>query len=130
MWCDTFCSMEGCLLTKFLGEYNVAIKGLEVPCLYTCPRCAAVDRSQYRDIFFNQKHMRLTSSTEDRKKGCAYDPGALMIQGALQNQTLRYVLMVKMESKVKNALSSSLCVVKSTLQVYNYQNSLQLYISS
>ena len=53
-----------------------------------CPRCAAVDRSRYRAIFFDQKRMR---STKDRKKGCAYDPGALMIQGALQNQTLRYV---------------------------------------
>ena len=42
-------------------------------------------------IFFDQKRMRLTSSTKDRKKGCAYDPGALMIQGALQNQTLRYM---------------------------------------
>ena len=63
--------------------------GLEVPCLYTCPRRATVDRSRYRAIFFDQKRMHLTSSTKDRKKGCAYDPGALMIQGALQNQTLR-----------------------------------------
>ena len=51
-------------------------------------RCAAVDRSRYCAIFFDQKHMRLTSSTKDRKKGCAYDPGALNKQGALQNQTL------------------------------------------
>ena len=44
-------------------------KGLEVPCLYTCPRCASIP------IFFNQKCMCLISSTKDRKKGCAYDPG-------------------------------------------------------
>ena len=80
VWYDTFCSTERCLLAKHL----------EVPCLYTCSRCAAVDRSRYRAIFFDQKRMRLTSSTKDRKKGCAYDPGALMIQGVLQNQTLRY----------------------------------------
>ena len=35
--------------------------------------------------------MHLTSSTKDWKKGCAYDPGALNKQGALQNQTLRYI---------------------------------------
>ena len=74
---------------KVLGRRQRG-KGLEVPCLYTCPRSAAVDRSRYRAIFFDQKRMRLTSSTKDGKKGCAYDPGALMIQGALQNQTLRY----------------------------------------
>ena len=32
----------------------------------------------------------VTRSTKDRKKGCAYDPGALNKQGALKNQTLRY----------------------------------------
>ena len=36
----------------------------------------------------DQKRMRLTRSTKDRKKGCAYDPGALNKQGV---QTLRYV---------------------------------------
>ena len=75
---------------KVLGRRQRG-KGLEVPCLYTCPRSAAVDRSRYRAIFFDQKRMRLTSSTKDVKKGCAYDPGALMIQGALQKQTLRYI---------------------------------------
>ena len=34
--------------------------------------------------------MRLTRSTKDRKKGCAYDPGVLNKQGVLKNQTLRY----------------------------------------
>ena len=51
-----------------------------------CPRCAAVDRSRYRAIFFG-------ACTKDKKKGCAYDPGALNKQGALQNQTLRYLPM-------------------------------------
>ena len=36
--------------------------------------------------------MRLTRSTKDRNKGCAYDPGALNKQGAIKNQTLRYVI--------------------------------------
>ena len=80
-----FCSTEGCLLGR-----RQRGKGLEVPCLYTCPRCAAVDRSRYRAIFFDQKCMCLTSSTKDRKKGCACDPDVLMIQDALQNQTLQY----------------------------------------
>ena len=80
----------GTLTCKVSGRRQRG-KGLEVPCLNTCPRCAAVDRTRYRAIFFDQKRMRLTSSTKDRKKGCAYDPGALMIQGALQNQTLRYI---------------------------------------
>ena len=31
-------------------------------------------------ICLDQKHMRLTSSTKDRKKGCAYDPGALKVR--------------------------------------------------
>ena len=34
--------------------------------------------------------MRLIRSTKHRKKGCAYDPGALNKQGVLKNQTLRY----------------------------------------
>ena len=38
----------------------------------------------------DQKRMRLT---KDKKKGCAYDPGALNKQGALKNQTLRYMHM-------------------------------------
>ena len=46
-------------------------------------------RSRYRAFFFDQKCMRLTRSTKDRKKG-AYDPGALNKQDALKNQTLRY----------------------------------------
>ena len=50
-------------------------QGSEVPCLYTCPRCATVDQSQYRAIFFDQKRMCLISSTKDRK-----ERGALMIQ--------------------------------------------------
>ena len=37
-------------------------------------------------LFFDQKRMHLTKSTKDRKKGCAYDPGAL------KNQTLRYCI--------------------------------------
>ena len=47
-------------------------------------------RSRYRAFSFDQKRMRLTRSTKDRKKGCAYDAGALNKQGALKNQTLRY----------------------------------------
>ena len=35
--------------------------------------------------------MRLTRSTKDSKKGCAYDPGARNELGALKNQTLQYV---------------------------------------
>ena len=61
----------GTLTCKVSGRRQYG-KGLEVPCLYTCLRCAAVDRSRYRAIFFDQKR------TKDRKKGCAYDPGALM----------------------------------------------------
>ena len=64
-------------------------KGLEVPCLYTYPRCAAVDRSRYRAIFFDQKRMYLTSSTKDRKKGCAYDPGCTL----KPNSTVNYWLL-------------------------------------
>ena len=45
-------------------------------------------RSRYGSFFFDQKHMRLIRSTKDRKKGCAYDPGALNKQGTLKNQTL------------------------------------------
>ena len=52
------------------------------------PRCATVN--PISRLFFDQKHMRLTRSTKDKKKGCAYDPGALNKQGALKNQTLRY----------------------------------------
>ena len=83
--CDTFCSTEGHLLAKYLGEDNVAKA-------WKCRVSTPVDQSRYRAIFFDQKRMRLISSTKDRKKGCAYDPGALMIQGALQNQTLRYIM--------------------------------------
>ena len=60
----------GTLTCKVSGRRQRG-KGLEVPCL----RYAAVDRYRYRAIFFDQKHMRLTSSTKDRKKRCAYDPG-------------------------------------------------------
>ena len=83
--------MEGRLLAKYLGEDNMAKAWKCRVSTYTCPRCAAVDRSRYRTIFFDQKRMCLTSSTKDRKKGCAYDPGVLKIQGALQNQTIRYI---------------------------------------
>ena len=38
-----------------------------------------------RDFWSASEH----HNTKDRKKGCAYDPGALNKQGALKNQTLR-----------------------------------------
>ena len=97
---------------KVLGRRQRG-KGLEVPCLYTCPRSAAVDRSRYRAIFFDQKRMRLTSSTKDVKKGCAYDPGALMIQGALQNQTLRYITWTRACAYVIIKTTSISCLLFS-----------------
>ena len=54
-----------------------------------CLRCATVDP---HIAVFDQKRMRLTRSTKDKKKGCAYDPGALNKQGALKNQTLLYTI--------------------------------------
>ena len=95
--------LHGGTLTCKVSGIRQRCKDLEVPCLYTCPRCAAVDRTRYRAIFFDQKRMRLTSSTKD-KKGCAYDPGVLMIQDALQNQTLRYVTM---SEKMRHNMSSN-----------------------
>ena len=43
---------------------------------------------------FDQKRMRLTKSTKDRKKGCTYDPGVLNKQGALKIQTLWYTYIL------------------------------------
>ena len=43
-------------------------------------------RSRY--LSFDQKLMRLTKRTKDRKKGCAYDPGVLSKQGALKKNRL------------------------------------------
>ena len=55
-----------------------------------CPRCATVNpHIIYHAFFFDQKCMRLTRSTKDRKKGCAYDPGALKKQGVLKKQILQ-----------------------------------------
>ena len=59
----------------------------------TIPKAPSVVRAVPLSIpisLFDQKRMHLTRSTKDRKKGCAYDPGALNKQGALKNQTLRY----------------------------------------
>ena len=54
--------------------------------------------------------MRLTRSTKDRKKGCAYDPGALNKQVALKNQTLWYVGDWKWLDRMSKALSSGASV--------------------
>ena len=56
----------------------------------TIPYALSTVPMSYRAFFFDQKRMRLTRSTKDKKKGCAYDPGALNKQGVLKNQTLRY----------------------------------------
>ena len=51
-----------------------------------CLRCAAV--ADIAPDFLR---------SEDWKKGCAYDPGALNKQGALQSQTLRYMFHAILE---------------------------------
>ena len=94
VWCDTFCSTEGRLLAKFLGEDNVA-KAWK--CRVTTP-VRAVPLSIDPDIApFSSSACAVLKTRrrgKDRKKGCTYDPGVLMIQGALQNQTLRYHVRV------------------------------------
>ena len=72
---------------KYLGEDNMARLGSAVSLhrpVRAVPLSIDPDIAPFSSI-------RSASSTKDRKKGCAYDPGAIMIQGALQNQTLRYM---------------------------------------
>ena len=78
-------------------------------------RCAAVNPF----ILRSEAHA-LTRSTKDRKKGCAYDPGALNKQGALKSQTLRYV-----RGRITYMYVCAWCYLRNycipeTLQIYLY----------
>ena len=89
MWCDTFCSTEGRLLAKYLTMWQRLGSAVSLYLSALC-RCRSIPTSRH---FLQSEAHVFNKRTKDRKKGCAYDPGALMIQGALQNQTLWYVTL-------------------------------------
>ena len=83
----TLCSMEGRLPAKYLGEDNVA-KAWK--CRVSTP-VRAVPLSIDPDIAPFSSIRSACSTINDRKKGCAFDPGALMFRVRFKTILYGYV---------------------------------------